>query len=48
VRPVDLVDAEGQGHYLLLLRETGAGGIRWRLGRLTGYELQTVFATAER
>lgn len=48
VRPVDLVDAEGQGRYLLLLREQSAGGVRWRLGRITPYELQTVFATAER
>jgi hypothetical protein len=48
VQPVDLVDAEGLGHYLLLLRESGAGGVRWRLGRITGYEMQTVFMTAER
>ncbi len=48
LRPVDLVDAEGQGRYLLLLRERLAGGIRWRLGRITPYEMQTVFVTAER
>jgi len=48
VQPVDLVDGEGLGHYLLLLRESGAGGVRWRLGRITGYEMQTVFMTAER
>ncbi len=48
IHPVDLVDAEGLGHYLLLLRETAESGIGWRLGRITGFEMQTVFATAER
>ncbi len=48
VRLVDAVDPEGYGHYGLLFRERKRDGVSWLLGRMTGYELQTVFETAVR
>ncbi len=48
VRLVDAVDPEGYGHYGLLFREQKRDGVSWLLGRMTGYELQTVFETAVR
>ena len=48
VRLVDAVDPEGYGHFQLLFREKKRDGVSWLLGRATGYELQTVFETAER
>ena len=48
VRLVDAVDPDGYGRYALLFREQGRDGVRWRLGRVSGYELQTLFETAAR
>ncbi len=48
VRLVDAVDPNGYGRYGLLFREQKRDGVSWLLGRTTGYELQTVFETAER
>jgi hypothetical protein len=48
VRLVDAVDPEGYGRFQLLFREKKHDGVSWLLGRATGYELQTVFETAER
>ena len=48
VRLVDAVDPEGYGRFALLFREQKREGVSWRLGRVTGYELQTVFETAAR
>ena len=48
VRLVDAVDPEGYGRFALLLREQKRDGVSWLLGRVTGYELQTVFETAAR
>ena len=47
VRLVDAVDPEGYGHYRLLFREKKRDGVSWLLGRVTGYELQKMFETAE-
>jgi len=48
VRLVDAVDPEGYGHFGLLFREKKRDGVSWLLGRLTGYELQTIFETPAR
>jgi hypothetical protein len=48
VRLVDAVDPDGYGRYVLLFREQKRDGVRWLLGRASGYELQTLFETAER
>ena len=48
VRLVDAVDPDGYGRYALLFREQKRDGSSWLLGRVTGYELQTLFETAER
>jgi hypothetical protein len=48
VRLVDAVDPDGYGRYALLFREQKREGASWLLGRVTGYELQTVFETAAR
>ena len=48
VRLVDAVDPDGYGRYALLFREQGRDGVKWLLGRATGYELETLFETAER
>jgi hypothetical protein len=42
------VDPDGYGRHVLLLREKKREGVSWLLGRVTGYELQTLFETAER
>jgi hypothetical protein len=48
VRLVDAVDPDGYGRYALLFREQKRDGVSWLLGRVTGYELQTLFETAAR
>jgi hypothetical protein len=48
VRLVDAVDPEGYGRYALLFREQKRDGVSWLLGRVNGYELQTLFETAAR
>jgi hypothetical protein len=48
LRLVDAVDPEGYGRFALLFREQKREGVSWLLGRVTGYELQTVFETAPR
>jgi hypothetical protein len=48
IRLVDAVDPDGYGHYGLLFREKKRDGVSWLLGRVTGYELQPIFETAER
>jgi hypothetical protein len=48
VRLVDAVDPDGYGRYALLFRLRKRNGVSWLLGRVTGYELQTVFETAAR
>jgi hypothetical protein len=48
VRLVDAVDPDGYGRYALLFREQKRDGVSWLLGRVSGYELQTLFETAER
>jgi hypothetical protein len=48
VRLVDAVDPDGYGRYVLLFREQKREGASWLLGRVTGYELQTLFETAAR
>jgi hypothetical protein len=48
VRLVDAVDPDGYGRYALLFRLRKRDGVSWLLGRVTGYELQTVFETAVR
>jgi hypothetical protein len=48
VRLVDAVDPDGYGRHALLLREKKRDGVSWLLGRVTGYELQTLFETAAR
>jgi hypothetical protein len=48
MRLVDAVDPDGNGRYALLIREQKRDGVSWLLGRVTGYELQTVFETATR
>jgi hypothetical protein len=48
VRLVDAVDPEGYGRASLLFREQKRDGASWLLGRVTGYELQTVIETPAR
>ena len=48
IRLVDAVDPDGYGHYGLLFSEKKRDGVSWLLGRITGYELQPIFETAER
>lgn len=48
VRLVDAVDPDGYGRHALLLREKKRDGVSWLLGRVTGYEMQTLFETASR
>ena len=48
LRLVDAVDPEGYGRFALLFREQKREGVSWLLGRVSGYELQTVFETAAR
>ena len=48
LRLVDAVDPDGYGRAALLFREQKRDGVSWLLGRLTGYELRTVFETASR
>jgi hypothetical protein len=45
---VDAVDPEGYGRYALLFREQKRDGVSWLLGQVNGYEMQTLFETAER
>jgi hypothetical protein len=44
----DAVDPDGYGRYALLFREQKRDGVSWLLGRVSGYELQTLFETAAR
>ena len=48
LRLVDAVDPDGYGRYALLFREQKRDGVSWLLGRVSGYELQTLFETAAR
>jgi len=48
VRLVDAVDPEGYGRFALLFREQKRDGVSWLIGRVSGYELQTIFETAAR
>jgi hypothetical protein len=48
MRLVDAVDPDGYGRAALLFREQKRDGVSWLLGRMTGYELQTVFETPSR
>jgi hypothetical protein len=48
VRLVDAVDPDGYGRYALLFRERKRDGSSWLLGRVTGYELETLFETPVR
>ena len=48
VRLVDAVDPDGYGRYALLFREQGRDGVKWLLGRVSGYELETLFETSGR
>ena len=48
IRLVDAVDPEGYGRFALLFRERKRDGVSWLIGRISGYELQTVFETAAR
>jgi hypothetical protein len=48
VRLVDTVDPDGYGRFALLFREKKRDGVSWLLGRVNGYEMQTVFETAGR
>ena len=48
VRLVDAVDPDGYGRYALLFRKQGRDGVKWLLGRVSGYELETLFETSER
>jgi hypothetical protein len=48
VRLVDAVDPDGYGRYALLFREQKRDGVSWLLGRVNGYEMQTLFETAAR
>ena len=48
MRLVDTVDPDGYGRFALLFREQKREGVSWLLGRVTGYELQTIFETAAR
>jgi hypothetical protein len=48
VRLVDAVDADGYGRAALLFREKKRDGVSWLLGRVTGYELQTLLETPSR
>ena len=48
VRLVDAVDPEGYGRFALLFREQKRDGVSWLLGRVAGYELQTIIETAAR
>jgi hypothetical protein len=48
VRLVDAVDPDGYGRYALLFREQRRDGVKWLLGRVSGYALETLFETAER
>jgi hypothetical protein len=48
LRLVDALDPDGYGRAALLFREQKRDGVSWLLGRLTGYELQTIFETPSR
>jgi hypothetical protein len=48
MRLVDAVDPDGYGRYALLFREQKRDGVSWLLGRVSGYELQTLFETSAR
>ena len=48
VRLVDAVDPDGYGRYALLFRQQRRDGVKWLLGRVSGYALETLFETAER
>jgi hypothetical protein len=48
MRLVAAVDPDGYGRYALLFREQKRDGVSWLLGRVSGYELQTLFETAAR
>jgi len=48
VRLVDAVDPDGYGRAALLFRERKRDGVSWLVGRVTGYELETIFETPSR
>jgi hypothetical protein len=48
MRLVDAVDPDGYGRYALLFRQQKRDGVSWLLGRVSGYELQTLLETAAR
>ncbi len=48
LRLVDAVDPDGYGRYALLFRKQGRDGVKWLLGRVSGYELETLFETSGR
>jgi hypothetical protein len=48
LRLVDALDPDGYGRAALLFREQKRDGVSWLLGRMTGYELQTIFETPSR
>jgi hypothetical protein len=48
MRLVDAVDPDGYGRQALLFREQKRDGVSWLLGRVVGYDMQTLFETAER
>jgi hypothetical protein len=48
VRLVDALDPDGYGRVALLFREQKRDGVSWLVGRVTGYELQTIFETPSR
>jgi hypothetical protein len=48
LRLVDALDPDGYGRAALLFRERKRDGVSWLLGRITGYELQTIFETPSR
>jgi len=48
VRLVDALDPDGYGRAALLFREQKRDGVSWLVGRVTGYELQTIFETPSR
>jgi hypothetical protein len=48
LRLVDALDPDGYGRAVLLFREQKRDGVSWLLGRMTGYELKTIFETPSR
>ena len=46
IRPVGMVDAEGYGRHSLLLRQQRRETVGWMLGRVSGYQMETIFETS--